>query len=54
MLGRFVDVDRPGPGVDLPEQAGGGEGLKDLANSLADLTQKYGRTGLDSMIDAFE
>lgn len=38
----------------LIEQAGGGEALKELANSLAALQQRYGSSGLDSLIDAFE
>ena len=39
---------------ELVEKAGGGEALKELSNSLASLTQKYGQGGLDSIIDAFE
>ena len=38
----------------LITQAGGAEELKDLANSLASLNQKYGQAGLDSLIDALE
>lgn len=38
---------------ELIERLGGGDAVKDMANTLADLKQKYG-AGLDSLIDAFE